>query len=87
MVVILDELTPVEFFSHGGIVKLEVDDWLVKELDLKKKYTFFMYKDYIRFFNSTYISYIHQNPMKSRDRVYDYINSHLKTQCSIGIYK
>ena len=41
MEVILDELTPFEFFSHGGIVKLTVSDELSKECNVKKKYTFF----------------------------------------------
>ena len=37
MVVILDELTPLEFFTHGGIVKITVSDGLVKECNVKKK--------------------------------------------------
>ena len=49
MEVILDELTPFEFFSHGGIVKLTVSDELSKECSVKKKYTFFEYKTYMRF--------------------------------------
>lgn len=56
MEVILDELTPLEFFRHGGIVKVTVSDELMKEYNIKKKYTFFDYKAYTRFLRNLYMS-------------------------------
>ena len=77
MVVILDELTPLEFFAHGGIVKITVSDDLVKECNVKKKYTFFEYKAYIRFFRSLYMAYIHNHPDDNTYDSYSYVNSNV----------
>ena len=75
MEVILDELTPFEFFSHGGIVKLTVSDELSKECNVKKKYTFFEYKAYIRFFRNLYMTYIHNHSDEKTYDVSTYANS------------
>ena len=56
MEVILDELTPLEFFKHGGIVKITVSEDLMKTCNVKKKYTFFEYKAYVRFLRNLYMS-------------------------------
>ena len=87
MVVILDELTPLEFFNHGGIVKLETDEEFQKVYKLKKKYTFFNYKDFIRFLNTTQLSFIHNNPDIPNNETYKLINSHIKLEPSIGTSK
>lgn len=84
MEVILDELTPVEFFSHGGIVKVTVDDDLAKECGLKKKYTFFEYKTYIRFFRNLYMTYTHNRPDENTYDLYKEVNSLVTLNPSIG---
>lgn len=56
MEVILDELTPLEFFRHGGIVKVTVNDEDLVKICKKKKLTFFDYKTYVRFLRSLYIT-------------------------------
>lgn len=85
MEVILDELTPLEFFAHGGIVKITVCDDLANECDLKKKYTFFDYRNYSRFLRNLYISYIHlHNGDKNSFELYKYVNGCLELNPSIG---
>jgi len=85
MEVILDELTPLEFFNHGGIVKLTVSDELVKECNVKKKYTFFDYKSYIRFFKNLYMTYLHSHQDESTFDLYNYVNEGLEVNPSIGV--
>jgi len=85
MEIILDELTPLEFFNHGGIVKLTVkDDSLVKECNIKKKYTFFEYKTYIRFFRNLYMSSLEKHKELSGYAVYGYVNERITLNPSIG---
>lgn len=97
MEVILDELTPMEFFSHGGIVKVTItDDGLIKECNLKKKYTFFEHKEYIRFFTKLYMSFMHNHvetqsapiaigiEKMSSYEAYKYVNSRIRLSPSIG---
>ena len=85
MEVILDELTPIEFFAHGGIVKITIkNDDLVKECNVKKKSTFFDYKSYIRFFRNLYITHQHNNPDMNGFDVYKYVNDSVELQPSIG---
>ena len=84
MEVILDELTPFEFFSHGGIVKLTVSDELSKECNVKKKYTFFEYKAYIRFFRNLYMTYIHNHSDEKTYDAYTYVNSNVSLTPTIG---
>ena len=85
MEIILDELTPVEFFNHGGIVKITIkDDNLVKECNLKKKYTFFDYKSYIRFFRNLYMTYTHNHSDDNSYECYKYINGCVELNPSIG---
>ena len=84
MEVILDELTPFEFFSHGGIVKLTVSDELSKECNVKKKYTFFEYKEYIRFFRNLYMTYIHNHSDEKTYDAYTYVNSNVSLTPTIG---
>jgi len=85
MEVILDELTPLEFFNHGGIVKLTVSDELVKECNVKKKYTFFDYKTYIRFFKNLYMTYLHNHQNESTFDLYNHVNESLEVNPSIGV--
>lgn len=84
MEVILDELTPLEFFSHGGIVKVTVSDDLVKECNVRKKYTFFDYKTYVNFFKNLYITYIHNHPEENTFNLYKEVNDGLTVNPSIG---
>lgn len=84
MEVILDELTPFEFFSHGGIVKITVSDELSKECNVKKKYTFFEYKAYIRFFRNLYMTYIHNHSDEKTYDAYTYVNSNVSLTPTIG---
>lgn len=84
MEVILDELTPFEFFSHGGIVKLTVSDELSKECNVKKKYTFFEYKAYTRFFRNLYMIYIHNHSDEKIYDAYTYVNSNVSLTPTIG---
>ena len=84
MEVILDELTPFEFFSHGGIVKLTVSDELSKECNVKKKYTFFEYKVYTRFFRNLYMTYIHNHSDEKTYDAYTYVNSNVSLTPTIG---
>ena len=84
MEVILDELTPLEFFNHGGIVKLTVDDDLVKDCNVKKKYTFFDYKSYVRFFKNLYMTYLHNHPDENTYNLYKTVNEGLTLNPSIG---
>lgn len=85
MEVILDELTPVEFFGHGGIVKVTIkDDELVKECNVKKKSTFFDYKSYIRFFRNLYMTHQHNHQDENSYDVYKYVNDNVELNPSIG---
>lgn len=85
MEVILDELTPLEFFNHGGIVKVTVkDEDLIKECGLKKKYTFFDYKTYIKFFKDLYMNHIHNNQDANSYDLYKEVNSGVELNPSIG---
>lgn len=84
MEVILDELTPLEFFNHGGIVKVTIDDVLVKECNVKKKYTFFDYKAYSRFFRNLYMSYVHNHSDENTYDLYKEVNDLITLTPSIG---
>ena len=85
MEVILDELTPVEFFAHGGIVKITVtNDDLVKECGIKKKNTFFEHKNYVRFFKNLYLTHLHNHPEKNSFDVYKFVNNSVELNPSIG---
>ena len=85
MEVILDELTPLEFFNHGGIVKVTIkDDDLIKECDLKKKYTFFDYKTYVKFFKDLYMKHIHNHRDENSYDLYKDVNSGVELNPSIG---
>lgn len=87
MEVILDELTPIEFFTHGGIVKIEISEPLVSECSTKKKYTFFDYKEYTRFFRNLYMIYLHTHPDKNSIEVYKYVNNCVKLNPLIGNFE
>lgn len=85
MEIILDELTPVEFFNHGGIVKVTVtNENLIKECNVKKKYTFFEHKSYIRFFRNLYMTYLHNHQDENSYDVYKYVNNGVELNPSIG---
>jgi len=83
----LDELTPLEFFNHGGIVKITINDDLVKECNIKKKYTFFDYKSYVRFFNSLYMSYMHKHQDENTYNLYKYVNDRLEISPTMGTFE
>lgn len=88
MEVILDELTPVEFFAHGGIVKITIkDDELVKECNVKKKNTFFDHKSYIRFFRGLYMAHQHNHSGKNSFDVYKDVNDSIEMNPSIGKFE
>ena len=88
MEVILDELMPIEFFAHGGIVKITVnDEKLIKDFNLKKKYTFFDYKSYIRFFRNLYMSYSASQPGTNSYEHNKQVNKMLTVTPSIGKYE
>lgn len=85
MEVILDELTPVEFFTHGGCVKIKITNKnFMSKFNLKNKYVFLDSKDYIRFFTNLYISYIHENESKNTYDAYRYVNSCINLHANIG---
>lgn len=85
MEVILDELTPLEFFNHGGIVKVSIkDEDLIKECNLKKKYTFFEYKTYIRFFRDLYMMHVRNHGNENSYDLYKEVNSGVELNPSIG---
>ena len=88
MEVILDELMPIEFFAHGGIVKIAIsDEAFIKEFGLKKKYTFFDYKSYIRFFGNLYMAY---SAARKGTNLYEHqkqVNKMLTVTPSIGKYE
>lgn len=85
MEVILDELTPVEFFAHGGIVKITItDDELIKECNIKKKLTFFDHKSYVRFFKNLYLTHLHNHSEQNSYEVYKFVNKNVELKPSIG---
>lgn len=84
MEVILDELTPAEFFNHGGIVKLTIDEHLAEEFNMKKKFTFFDYKTYVRFFRGLYMSYIQDHQDENTYDSYNFVNAHISILPLIG---
>lgn len=85
MEVILDELTPLEFFNHGGIVKITINDEdFIKEYKLKKKYTFFEYKPYVRFFRDLYMTCSHNHQEDIHFNSYKVVNAKLTLLPSIG---
>lgn len=85
MEIILDELYPVEFFNHGGVVKLTItNDDLIKDYNLKKKYTFLDYKSYNRFFRNLYMLYQHNHTDMNSISVHQYINGFVELYSCIG---
>ena len=85
MEIILDELYPVEFFNHGGVVKLTItNDDLIKDYNLKKKYTFLDYKSYNRFFRNLYMLYQHSHADMNSISVHQYINEFVELYSYIG---
>jgi hypothetical protein len=84
MEVILDELTPAEFFNHGGIVKLTIDEHLAEEFNMKKKFTFFDYKTYVRFFRGLYMSYIQNHQDENTYDSYNFVNANISVLPLIG---
>lgn len=85
MEIILDNLYPEEFFNHGGVVKLTVtDDTLIKDYNLKKKYTFSEYKPYNKFFRNLYRSYRDNHTDMNNMSVHKYINGMVELNSYIG---
>lgn len=85
MEVILDELKPLEFFSHGGVSIITViDDKFIKEYGIKKKNIFYDYKKYVRFFGELYLNFMHRNPNLLKDEVYESVNSIINSYSFIG---
>lgn len=85
MEVILDELTPKEFFSNGGVVKIKlVSELLKKRFKGRNKFLFYEYKMYLRFLRELYLKYIDIYPDLKPDEVYKEILESLEISCSIG---
>ena len=82
MKIILDELTPKEFFSNGGIVKIQIDPNLFKQK--KNKFLFYEYRGYIRFLREIYLKYMSIYSDMTPQEVYGKVNSFVKIQCTIG---
>lgn len=85
MKIILDELTPKEFFSNGGVVKIRLDSDFLKSLYGKKnKFFFYDYKSYIRFLRDIYLRYMSKyHDLKLKD-IYKEVNDGIKMSCCIG---
>lgn len=87
MNVILDELTPKEFFEHGGVVKINVCDVNLLNIVKKSKFTFFEYKSYIRFIRNIYLQYFSKHNTLEQKEVCKCVNEGLKFNAFIGNYK
>ena len=85
MEVILDEMTPIEFFNHGGVVKIKViDDRITNILNSKKKYVFFEYSKYVKFLNTIILGICDKYPdVKGGDR-FILIRDGLQIDANIG---
>lgn len=85
MKVILDELTPKEFFSNGGVVKIQLESDVLKNMYGKRsKFLFYEYKTYIRFLRELYLKYMTNFSGLSSQEVYKQVNSFIKLYCNIG---
>lgn len=85
MEVILDELTPKEFFNHGGVVKIKIiGDNLKSILDCKKKYTFFEYSKYVKFLNSIILGICDKYPDTKVEDRFTLMRSELDIEANIG---
>ena len=85
MKIILDELTPKEFFSNGGVVKIHLEsDVLKKMYNNRSKFLFYEYKSYIRFMRELYLKYMTSFTELSSQEIYKQVNSFIKMYCTIG---
>lgn len=85
MKIILDELSPREFFSNGGVVKITIESSFIKELYRKRtKFLFYEYKAYIRFMREIYIRYMRKYPDLKSQEVYKQVNEGICVKCNIG---
>lgn len=85
MKIILDELTPKEFFSNGGVVKIHLEsDVLKKMYNNRSKFLFYEYKSYIRFMRELYLKYMTNFTELSSQEIYKQVNSFIKMYCTIG---
>lgn len=85
MEVILDELTPKEFFNHGGVVKIKIMGNTLKSfLDGKKKYVFFDYSKYVKFFNSIVLGICDKYPDIEGEKRFSLIMDELDIEANIG---
>jgi hypothetical protein len=85
MKIILDELTPKEFFSNGGVVKIHLEsDVLKKMYNNRNKFLFYEYKSYIRFMRELYLKYMTSFTELSSQEIYKQVNSFIKMYCTIG---
>lgn len=85
MKVILDELTPKEFFSNGGVVKVRMEPDLLKNIYKKRNtFLFYEYKAYIRFMRELYLNYMAAFPDITTQEAYRQVNPMLTLSCSIG---
>lgn len=86
MKIIIDELTPREFFSNGGVVKIKIESSLKELYEKEKKTRFFFYdyKSYIRFLREIYLRYMSKHPDLTSKDVYKQVNEGIKMKCNIG---
>lgn len=85
MEIILDELSPKEFFSNGGVVKIRLSSDILKKMFKKKdKFLFYEYKAYIRFLRELYLKYMVAYPDLTSHDVYKNVNEEIEMTCNIG---
>lgn len=86
MKVILDELTPKEFFSNGGVIEIVFKSNILKSFYEKNrsKFVFYDYKKYIRFMRELYLRYMTRYSDLKTNEVYQQVNEELKVKCHIG---
>lgn len=85
MEIILDCLSPKEFFSNGGVVKIRLESDVLKKMFKKRdKFLFYEYKAYIRFLRELYLRYMTAYPDLSSQDIYKKVNDEIEMSCHIG---
>lgn len=84
MKIILDELTPRDFFSNGGVVRIELKTDELKKFHKRSKFFFYEYRSYIRFLRETYLNYMSAHKELSSRDVQKSVNDAMEIRCNIG---
>lgn len=84
MEVILDELTPKEFFSNGGVVKIKIVLESLKKEYKRTKFLFYEYGEYLRFLREVHLKCLNIYHSLEREEIYKKIIESLEFSCSIG---